>query len=59
MTMLAELDQRSETANIPLVIPQAVVPLGLLLMALLIAVRLYRARRAPRRRHFEPRELRA
>jgi C4-dicarboxylate transporter DctQ subunit len=40
MTMLAELDQRSESANIPLVIPQAVVPLGLLLMALLIAVRL-------------------
>jgi TRAP-type C4-dicarboxylate transport system permease small subunit len=40
MTMLAELDQRSESANIPLVIPQAVVPLGLALMALLIAVRL-------------------
>src|SRR5271156_811280 len=40
MTMLAELDQRSETANIPLVIPQAVVPVGLMLMALLIAVRL-------------------
>ena len=41
MTMLAELDQRSASANIPLVIPQAAVPLGLLLMALLIAVRLY------------------
>jgi TRAP-type C4-dicarboxylate transport system permease small subunit len=41
MTMLAELDQRSGMANIPLVIPQAVVPLGLLLMALLIAVRLF------------------
>ncbi|HEX4411197.1 MAG TPA: TRAP transporter small permease [Xanthobacteraceae bacterium] len=40
MTMLAELDQRSETANIPLVIPQAVVPIGLMLMALLIAARL-------------------
>jgi TRAP-type C4-dicarboxylate transport system permease small subunit len=40
VTMLAELDQRSESANIPLVIPQAAVPLGLLLMALLIAVRL-------------------
>jgi TRAP-type C4-dicarboxylate transport system permease small subunit len=40
MTMLAELDQRSDMANIPLVIPQAVLPLGLLLMALLIAVRL-------------------
>jgi C4-dicarboxylate transporter, DctQ subunit len=41
MTMLAELDQRSASANIPLVIPQAALPLGLLLMALLIAVRLY------------------
>jgi C4-dicarboxylate transporter DctQ subunit len=40
ITMLSELDQRSESANIPLVIPQALVPLGLLLMALLIAVRL-------------------
>jgi C4-dicarboxylate transporter, DctQ subunit len=40
VTMLAELDQRSATANFPMVIPQAVVPLGLLLMALLIAVRL-------------------
>ena len=40
MTMLAELDQRSESANIPLVIPQAVIPIGLLIMALLIAVRL-------------------
>jgi TRAP-type C4-dicarboxylate transport system permease small subunit len=40
MTMLAELDQKSAMANIPLVVPQAVVPLGLLLMAMLIAVRL-------------------
>ena len=40
VTMLAELDERSETANIPLVIPQAVVSLGLLLMALLMGVRL-------------------
>jgi C4-dicarboxylate transporter, DctQ subunit len=40
MTMLTELDQRSASANIPLVIPQAAVPLGLLLMALLIAMRL-------------------
>ena len=39
-TMLTELDQRSDSANIPLVIPQAAVPLGLLLMALLIGVRL-------------------
>ena len=41
ITMLAELDQRSDTANIPLVIPQAVVPLGLMLMALLMAIRLF------------------
>jgi TRAP-type C4-dicarboxylate transport system permease small subunit len=41
VTMLAELDQRSASANIPLVIPQAALPLGLLLMGLLIAVRLY------------------
>jgi TRAP-type C4-dicarboxylate transport system permease small subunit len=40
LTMFAELDQRSQTANIPLVIPEAVVPAGLILMALLIAVRL-------------------
>ena len=40
ITMLSELDQRSAMANIPLVIPQAAVPLGLALMALLIAVRL-------------------
>ena len=40
LAMFAELDQRSETANIPLVIPEAVVPLGLMLMAILIAVRL-------------------
>ena len=40
MTMLAELDQRSQSANIPLVIPQAALPLGLVLMALLTAVRL-------------------
>jgi C4-dicarboxylate transporter, DctQ subunit len=41
MTMLTELDQRSQSANIPLVIPQAAVPAGLVLMALLIAARLY------------------
>ena len=40
ITMLDELDQRSAMANIPLVIPQIVVPLGMILMALLIAVRL-------------------
>jgi TRAP-type C4-dicarboxylate transport system permease small subunit len=40
MTMLADLDQRSNSANIPMVIPQSALPIGLLLMALLIAVRL-------------------
>jgi C4-dicarboxylate transporter DctQ subunit len=40
VSMLAELDERSNTANIPLVIPQSALPLGLLLMAFLIVVRL-------------------
>ena len=40
VSMLAELDQRSQAANIPLVWPQAAMPLGFLLMALLIAARL-------------------
>jgi TRAP-type C4-dicarboxylate transport system permease small subunit len=40
VNMLAELDQRSDTANIPLVIPQSALPLGLLLMAFLIAAKL-------------------
>jgi TRAP-type C4-dicarboxylate transport system permease small subunit len=38
--MLAELDQRSQAANIPLVWPQAAMPVGFLLMAFLIAARL-------------------
>jgi TRAP-type C4-dicarboxylate transport system permease small subunit len=41
MTMLAELDQRSASANIPMVLPQSALPVGLLLMALLIGVRLW------------------
>jgi TRAP-type C4-dicarboxylate transport system permease small subunit len=40
VSMLAELDQRSQAANIPLVLPQAAMPVGFLLMAFLIAVRL-------------------
>ncbi len=40
VSMLAELNERSDTANIPLVIPQSALPLGLLLMAFLMAVRL-------------------
>src|SRR5262252_10160420 len=38
--MLAEFDQRSQTAEIPMVIPQALVPIGLGLNALLVGVRL-------------------
>ena len=46
--MLAEFDQRSEAAEIPMVIPQALVPIGLCLNALLVAVRLIASFRAPR-----------
>jgi TRAP-type C4-dicarboxylate transport system permease small subunit len=38
--MLAEFDQRSEAADIPLVIPQSLVPIGLGLNALLVGLRL-------------------
>jgi TRAP-type C4-dicarboxylate transport system permease small subunit len=38
--MLAEFDQRSQAADIPLVIPQALVPIGLGLNALLVGARL-------------------
>jgi TRAP-type C4-dicarboxylate transport system permease small subunit len=37
---LAAFDQRSQSADIPLVIPQAMIPIGLSIMALLVAVRL-------------------
>lgn len=40
VSMLADLDQRSQAANIPLVLPQAMLPIGFLLMAFLVAVRL-------------------
>ena len=33
VSMLAELDQRSQAANIPMVLPQAMMPIGFLLMA--------------------------
>jgi TRAP-type C4-dicarboxylate transport system permease small subunit len=46
--MLAEFDQRSEAAEIPLVIPQALVPIGLGLNAFLVGVRLIASFRAPR-----------
>jgi TRAP-type C4-dicarboxylate transport system permease small subunit len=38
--MLAEFDQRSQVADIPMVIPQALVPIGLGLNAFLVGVRL-------------------
>lgn len=40
ITDLAAFDERSQAANFPLVIPQAMVPIGYTLMALLVAVRL-------------------
>ena len=40
VTQLAAFDQRSQAANFPLVIPQAMILLGYTLMALLVAVRL-------------------
>jgi TRAP-type C4-dicarboxylate transport system permease small subunit len=45
ITQLAEFDERSQAANFPLVIPQAMVPIGYSLMALLVAVRLLTQRR--------------
>jgi TRAP-type C4-dicarboxylate transport system permease small subunit len=45
--MLAEFDQRSEAAEIPLVIPQALVPIGLCLTALLVGVRAVASFRKP------------
>jgi TRAP-type C4-dicarboxylate transport system permease small subunit len=39
---LAEFDERSQAADFPLVIPQAMIPIGYTLMALLVAVRLMR-----------------
>jgi TRAP-type C4-dicarboxylate transport system permease small subunit len=46
--MLAEFDQRSEAADIPMVIPQALVPIGLGLNAFLVGVRLITSLRTPR-----------
>ena len=40
VSMLAELNERSDTADIPLAIPQSALPIGLLLTAFLIAARL-------------------
>jgi TRAP-type C4-dicarboxylate transport system permease small subunit len=40
ITNLWAFDERSQAANFPLVIPQAMVPIGYMLMALLVATRL-------------------
>ena len=40
---LAAFDQRSQAADFPLAIPQAMVPIGLAIMAFLVAVRLFTA----------------
>jgi TRAP-type C4-dicarboxylate transport system permease small subunit len=40
ITQLAAFDERSQAANFPLVIPQSLVPIGYMLMALLVAIRL-------------------
>jgi len=45
ITQLAAFDERSQAANFPLVIPQAMVPIGYTSMALLVAVRLLTRRR--------------
>jgi TRAP-type C4-dicarboxylate transport system permease small subunit len=47
--MLAEFDERSQAANIPLAIPQALIPIGLALNATLVAARLFEAFRYRRR----------
>ena len=46
IVQLAQFDERSQAANFPLVIPQAMVPIGYTLMALLVAVRLMSSRRS-------------
>jgi len=40
ITQLAAFDQRSQAANFPLYIPQAMVPIGYSLMGLMVAMRL-------------------
>jgi C4-dicarboxylate transporter, DctQ subunit len=46
IAQLAQFDERSQAANFPLVIPQAMVPIGYSFMALLVAVRLLTPRRS-------------
>lgn len=51
---LYDFDERSQAANFPLVIPQALIPLGLGFMALLVAIRLLVARRHRGQPHDAP-----
>jgi TRAP-type C4-dicarboxylate transport system permease small subunit len=46
ISQLAAFDERSQAADFPLFIPQGLVPLGYILMALLVAVKLLTGRRA-------------
>jgi TRAP-type C4-dicarboxylate transport system permease small subunit len=39
VAMLAEFDQRSQAANVPLALPQATLPVGFLILGFLVAVR--------------------
>ena len=41
---LVAFDQRSLAANIPLAIPQAMIPIGLLIMAFMVVARLFTGR---------------
>jgi len=51
VTQLAAFDQRSQAANFPLYLPQAMVPIGYCLMGLLVAIRLFmRSQRGSRNR---------
>ena len=50
ITQLAAFDQRSQAANFPLAIPQAMVPIGYSLMALVVSVRLLTRRLVPQGR---------
>lgn len=47
VAQLASYDERSQAANLPLAIPQGMIPLGYTTMALLVAARLLLKRRAP------------
>ena len=41
---LWEFDQRSQSADVPLVYPQAMIPIGLSIMVLLVVIRLHHRR---------------